>query len=132
MENLKCDLQEILNLTRETLNEMKGTSNSCEDLNEEDDPYAQEMAIFLAEINECKSSVMQTNDNAKDHANGEMEKFKVIHFDQGQNCIMKSIDFSGVILERNGINYWEKMFSTVHICMGRTKLSQCISMWFGI
>lgn len=56
---------------------MKGTSNSCEDLNEEDDPYAQEMAIFLAEINECKSNVLQTNDNAKDHANGEMEKFKV-------------------------------------------------------
>lgn len=77
MENLKCDLQEILDLTQETLNEMKGTSNSCEDVNEED-PYAQEMAIFMAEINKCESSTGKTNDTAKEHMNGEMEKFKVI------------------------------------------------------
>lgn len=77
LENLKCDLQEILDLTQETLNEMKGTSNSCEDVNEED-PYAQEMAIFMAEINKCESSTSKTNDTAKEHMNGEMEKFKVM------------------------------------------------------
>lgn len=65
LENLKCDLQEILDLTRETLNELQGPSNTNEELNDEEDPYAQEMAIFMAELNECRSSTSKATDNSK-------------------------------------------------------------------
>lgn len=79
MENLKCDLQEILDLTRETLNELQGTSKSTEELNEEEDPYAQEMAIFMAELNECgESSMGKTTENNKSKTPNELDKFKVI------------------------------------------------------
>lgn len=77
LENLKCDLQEILDLTRETLNEMKGTSNTCEEINDEDDPYAQEMAIFMAEINNCETGTSKTTENLTDQISNELEKFKV-------------------------------------------------------
>lgn len=76
LENLKCDLQEILDLTRETLNELQGPSN--EELNDEEDPYAQEMAIFMAELNECRtSSTSKTADNSNHQTRNELEKFKV-------------------------------------------------------
>lgn len=102
LENLKCDLEEILNLTRETLNELKGPSNNGSggdeenaDEDDDDDPYAQEMAIFLAEINDCdggngsgscsgstsKSTVpnpIATDDAARiSPPMAEVEKFKV-------------------------------------------------------
>lgn len=80
LENLKCDLQEILDLTRETLNELQGPSNAPEELNDEEDPYAQEMAIFMAELNECGSSTSNktTMDNSKNQTPNEVEKFKVM------------------------------------------------------
>lgn len=82
LENLKCDLEEILELTRETLNELKGPSNpstTCEPpKNDEEDPYAQEMAIFLAEINNFESSTSKSADNLSEQVAKEMEKFKVI------------------------------------------------------
>lgn len=77
LENLKCDLQEILDLTRETLNELQGPSNTNEELNDEEDPYAQEMAIFMAELNECRSSTSKTTDNSKNQTPNEVDKFKV-------------------------------------------------------
>lgn len=78
LENLKCDLQEILDLTRETLNELKGSSNPAEELNDGEDPYAQEMAIFMAELNECGSSTSNKRmDNSKNQTPDEVEKFKV-------------------------------------------------------
>lgn len=73
LENLKCDLQEILDLTRETLNELQGPSNTNEELNDEEDPYAQEMAIFMAELNECRSSTSKATDNSKNQT----DAFKV-------------------------------------------------------
>lgn len=99
LENLKCDLEEILNLTRETLNELKKPSNvgGADDANadedDDDDPYAQEMAIFLAEINDCEGGSGSTskaaaatagNSNNNDAVRAspstaeELEKFKVI------------------------------------------------------
>lgn len=77
LENLKCDLQEILDLTRETLNEMQGTSNATEELNDVEDVYAQEMAIFLAEINEYATSTSKTAENSKVQTPNEVDKFKV-------------------------------------------------------
>lgn len=79
LENLKCDLQEILDLTRETLNELQGPSNAAEELNDEEDPYAQEMAIFMAQLNECGSSTSNKTsmDNSKNQTPNEVEKFKV-------------------------------------------------------
>lgn len=77
LENLKCDLQEILDLTRETLNDTQGPSNMNEELNDEEDPYAQEMAIFMAELNECRSSTSKTPENSKNQTSIEMDKFKV-------------------------------------------------------
>lgn len=104
LENLKCDLEEILNLTRETLNELKGPSNvgggsggvgggdernGDEDDDDEDDPYAQEMAIFLAEINDCEGGSGSTSKSTAGNPivsdvirasppTAEVEKFKVI------------------------------------------------------
>lgn len=99
LENLKCDLEEILNLTRETLNELKKPSNiggvggddgnADEDDDDDDDPYAQEMAIFLAAINDCEggsgstSKAIAGNSNISDviptsPSTVELEKFKVI------------------------------------------------------
>lgn len=77
LENLKCDLQEILDLTRETLNELQGPSNTNEELNDEEDPYAQEMAIFMAELNECRSSTSKATDNLKNQTPNEVDTFKV-------------------------------------------------------
>ena len=94
LENLKCDLEEILELTRETLNELKGPSNGAggddgnADEDDEDDPYAQEMAIFLAEINDCEGGSGSTSKsttgnstatevNPKSPLTAELEKFKV-------------------------------------------------------
>lgn len=78
LENLKCDLEEILELTRETLIELRGSSNICENNdNDEEDPYAQEMAIFLAEINNCEGSTSKSVDNTSDQTSSEVEKFKV-------------------------------------------------------
>lgn len=75
LENLKCDLQEILDLTRETL---KGPSHTNEELNDEDDPYAQEMAIFMAELNECRTDTSKTSEISKNQIPKEdVEKFKV-------------------------------------------------------
>lgn len=63
LENLKCDLRELLELTRETLREQNGhlsnhfkkdeLSNDDDDGDNEDDPYAHEMALFMSEINSC-------------------------------------------------------------------------------
>lgn len=81
LENLKCDLEEILELTRETLNELKGPSTTKNDeapKNEEEDPYAQEMAIFLAEINNFEGSTSKSADNLSEQVTKEMEKLKVI------------------------------------------------------
>lgn len=75
LENLKCDLQEILALTRETLNELQGRpSNTNEELNEEEDPYAQEMAIFMAELNECRTN---TDKTIESQTPNQFDKFKV-------------------------------------------------------
>lgn len=79
LENLRCDLQELLDLTRETLNEPKGTTKAddeCRNDNEDDvdDPYAQEMALFMAELNKCESSA--ANDDNKVESE-EVVKFKV-------------------------------------------------------
>lgn len=95
LENLKCDLEEILNLTRETLNELKKPSNvgvddGNADEDDDDDPYAQEMAIFLAEINDCEggsgstSKLATAGNSASSDAIrsspsiADLEKFKVI------------------------------------------------------
>lgn len=82
LENLKCDLQELLDLTRETLNESKGasTSQAGDDLSneDEDDPYVKEMALFMAELKECENIVGATNnDCVKGDGNHEMEKLKI-------------------------------------------------------
>lgn len=106
LENLKCDLEEILNLTRETLNELNGSSNGGSgsgsggsggggggddenvDEYDDDDPYAQEMAIFLAEINDCDDDNGNTSKSTAENSNTvsgdvietsskELEKFKV-------------------------------------------------------
>lgn len=63
LENLRCDLHELLELTRETLREQTGQlSNHCkkddlsndgEDGDIDDDPYAHEMALFMSEIKSC-------------------------------------------------------------------------------
>lgn len=98
LENLKCDLEEILNLTRETLNELKKPSNvgGVDDANadenddDDDDPYAQEMAIFLAEINDCEGRSGSTSKSAAGNSTvsdaigttpstAELEKLKVNH-----------------------------------------------------
>lgn len=79
LENLKCDLQEILDLTRETLNELQGPSNTNEELNDEEDPYAQEMAIFMAELNECRSSTSKATDNSKNQTPNEVSVDTNIH-----------------------------------------------------
>lgn len=74
-------MEEILELTRETLNELKGpaaASETSENLNDEIDPYAQEMAIFMAEINEDVGGPSKSVENLSDQLTSEMEKFKVI------------------------------------------------------
>lgn len=75
LENLKCDLQEILDLTRETLIEWRGATNACEETKEEEDPFAQEMAILMAEINNGETS--KTMENTRNQTPTEMDKFKV-------------------------------------------------------
>lgn len=80
LDNLRCDLQELLDLTRETLNEQKGTTNADEECRNDnndddvDDPYAQEMALFMAELNACEAN--STNELNK-VASEELAKFKV-------------------------------------------------------
>lgn len=55
LENLRSDLQELLDLTRETLNEQqKGSNDEGASTNDDDDPFAQEMALFMAEVNESE------------------------------------------------------------------------------
>lgn len=76
LENLQCDLQELLDLTRETLNEQNGTTPADDDSrnnDEVDDPYAQEMALFMAEMNEFEASA----NNDKNPQTEELAKFKV-------------------------------------------------------
>lgn len=84
LENLKCDLQEILDLTRETLNELKGTSNVCDGPSEETDPFAREMAILMAEINEFATNAIaasKSTENDSDQTScSEVDKFKVKFF----------------------------------------------------
>lgn len=75
LENLKCDLQEILDLTRETLIEWRGTQNACEETKEEEDPFTQEMAILMAEINNGETS--KAMENTKNQTPTEVDKFKV-------------------------------------------------------
>lgn len=78
LENLRCDLQEILDLTRETLNEMKGNTNTEDDAqndDNEDDPYAQEMALFMAQINDSQPNF--SNEAQQLVKDEEVEKFKV-------------------------------------------------------
>lgn len=76
LENLQCDLQELLDLTRETLNEQNGTTSADDDSrnnDEVDDPYAQEMALFMAEMNEFEANA----NNDKKPPTDELAKFKV-------------------------------------------------------
>lgn len=74
LENLKCDLQEILDLTRETLIEWRAT-NASEETTEENDSYAREMALLMAEINNGESHKL--TENEKDQKQTELDKFKV-------------------------------------------------------
>lgn len=77
LENLKSDLQELLDLTRETLNEQhKGSSAEGASTNDDDDPFGQEMALFMSEINESESqsAAFDQNENAN---NEDVHKFKV-------------------------------------------------------
>lgn len=82
-------------MTRETLNELKKPSNidgndvdGNVDEDDDDDPYAQEMAIFLAEINDCEGGSGSTSKSTVGNAIvsdanrtsptiAELEKFKV-------------------------------------------------------
>lgn len=77
LENLRCDLQEILDLTRETLHEQEGPSKAGETNHNDDDvddPYAQEMALFMAELEDCDGP---STSNDKPIQSDEMVKFKV-------------------------------------------------------
>lgn len=79
LENLKCDLEELLELSRETLNESKGASTSQEVVDElsnqdDEDPYAKEMAIFMAELKGCGANI--ENNHTKNETNHELEKLK--------------------------------------------------------
>lgn len=72
LENLRCDLHELLELTRETLREQTGQlSNHCktddlpnddEDGDIDDDPYAHEMALFMSEIKNCEEKTELTDE----------------------------------------------------------------------
>lgn len=89
LENLKCDLRELLDLTRETLNEQTksvATEDPDDDLSNDDenghDAYAKEMALFMSEIKSCETSDSVKEGTSKCYANGdetrkELEKFKV-------------------------------------------------------
>lgn len=77
LSNLRSDLQELLDLTRETLNEQqKESSAEGASTNDDDDPFAQEMALFMAEMNE-KDARNSTDDNAEATLSDELLKFKV-------------------------------------------------------
>lgn len=76
LENLRSDLQEILDLTRETLNEQqKGSNAEGASTNDDDDQFAQEMALFMSEINETENG-SANNDTAITQQNDEVLKFK--------------------------------------------------------
>lgn len=72
LENLRCDLRELLELTRETLREQTGQlanhykkddlSNDDEDGDIDDDPYAHEMALFMSEIKSCDEKTELTDE----------------------------------------------------------------------
>lgn len=63
MENLKCDLNELLELTRETLKEQTGqpAKNNEDEAIDDDgdaishDPFVKEMELFMSEIKNCES-----------------------------------------------------------------------------
>lgn len=94
LENLKCDLRELLELTRETLREQNGQftnhckkddlSNDDEDGDIDDDPYAHEMALFMSEINSCDEKTEATKEGTskrcsidEDAEQNILNKFKV-------------------------------------------------------
>ncbi|KAI4501267.1 hypothetical protein M0802_003640 [Mischocyttarus mexicanus] len=76
--NLKSNLQELINLTRENLEKLEGIDNESaniseskdnddDDANDENDPLANEYALFKAEIEDCSNnskSVEQNNEAA--------------------------------------------------------------------
>lgn len=77
LENLRSDLQELLDLTRETLNEQqKGSSAEGASTNDDDDPFGQEMALFMSEINESESQ-SAAFDQIENQNNEDVHKFKV-------------------------------------------------------
>lgn len=78
LENLKCDLEEILDLTRETLNELRGPSTICDVPNDAEDLYAKEMALFLAEINKVNEEIASKSADMTSDVSSDVEKFKVI------------------------------------------------------
>lgn len=77
LENLRSDLQELLDLTRETLNEQqKGSSAEGASNNDDDDTFGQEMALFMSEINESESQ-SAAFDQTENQNHEDVPKFKV-------------------------------------------------------
>lgn len=57
MQNLRSDLQELLDLTNETLHEQTGGAiGKNRDPDDDDDPLADEMSAFMREIREIDGS----------------------------------------------------------------------------
>lgn len=139
MENLKCDLRELLELTRETLREQTGQlSNHCkkDDLSNDDDdgdidddPYAHEMALFMSEINSCDEKTELNDEGTSKRCSIDddvLNKFKVSHcrLHGISGVVENSVTSSNIffIFSSTGrIKWgdWQKMLSTVCLSMGR-------------
>lgn len=90
LENLRCDLNELLDLTRETLREQTGqpaVTNEDEAIEDEgeasiQDPFTKEMELFMSEIKNCESKDsaiddrMSSGQTSEDASMDVLNKFK--------------------------------------------------------
>lgn len=82
LQNLRSDLQELLDLTKETLHEQTGGEISKNrDPDDDDDPLAGEMSLFMREIQEIDglASVTKSTDDAEEDEHHTFNKLKVGH-----------------------------------------------------
>lgn len=102
LENLKADLLELLSLTKETLNEDQQQSEN----DSGDDPFADEMRLFMSEITETDRQEENTNTKTDDNTNETFdEKFNRIKSELksmiGQKCIAPHTHTWGSIAYHN-------------------------------
>lgn len=131
LQNLRSDLQELLDLTNETLHEQTGGEISKNrDPDDNADPLASEMSLFMREIQEIDSVMSSTAESPHEEPDeDDLNAFNTMKVSKCCDFINLCLIFQLFSTEKIRVDDWYKSIGTTQTCVGLRWLSQCNDLW---